>query len=432
MIRRAATRRASREGRRLTLESLEPRMPLDASMLRITEFVASNDNGITDFDGDASDWIEIYNSGVDAVDLGGLHLTDKDDDLDRWTFPAGDDAAGGRLPHRLRVEQRHGDAESASCTRTSRLGAGGEYLALVAADGVTVIDEYAPEFPEQVEDVSYGRAMAPTGAGTTLVASFAQGKAWIPTNSSHDATWTGLGYNDAGFNISGQTGFGYEAAPGDPVNFTAELAHVGPDRTRSLYMRIPFTLTTLTGHRPADAADEVRRRLRGVRQRRRSRRGQRPRHAAVELGVGRARERLRGEGISRFRRQRDHSPVASRAERPGDSRRSILRNGRRHAHPAGAGGDRVDDRCARLAMGSSRRPRLGTATGRISWASPASRRSACRMGFTTRRSRCRWPRRRPARSSFTRPMARRRPSTRASSPPTARFTPGRSTSPPRR
>ena len=60
-----------RQRRRLHLEALEPRLVLDASMLRITEFVASNDDGIADADGDNSDWLEIYNSGDDAVDLVG-------------------------------------------------------------------------------------------------------------------------------------------------------------------------------------------------------------------------------------------------------------------------------------------------------------------------------------------------------------------------
>ena len=48
---------------RLHLEALEPRLVLDASMLRITELVASNDDGITDVDGDNSDWLEIYQLG---------------------------------------------------------------------------------------------------------------------------------------------------------------------------------------------------------------------------------------------------------------------------------------------------------------------------------------------------------------------------------
>jgi hypothetical protein len=246
MIRRSATSRASRADRQLALECLEPRMPLDASMLRITEFVASNDNGIADFDGDNSDWIEIYNSGAEAVDLGGLHLTDKDDDLDRWAFPAGTmlPAGGYRIVFASNKDTVKPNGELHT---NFALGASGEYLALVAANGATIIDEYAPEFPEQAEDVSYGPAMTPTGAGTTLVASFAQGKAWIPTSSSQDSTWMNLGYNDAAFNISGQTGFGYESNPGDPVNFTAELRTNVAAGTRSLYVRIPFTIASLTG-----------------------------------------------------------------------------------------------------------------------------------------------------------------------------------------
>jgi hypothetical protein len=36
------------------------------------------------------------------------------------------------------------------------LAAGGEYLALVEPDGVTVADHYSPMYPPQVTDVSYG------------------------------------------------------------------------------------------------------------------------------------------------------------------------------------------------------------------------------------------------------------------------------------
>ena len=39
-----------------------------------------------------------------------------------------------------------------------RLRSDGEYLALVAPDGVTVLSEFSPGYPRQFEDVSYGRA----------------------------------------------------------------------------------------------------------------------------------------------------------------------------------------------------------------------------------------------------------------------------------
>ncbi len=37
-----------------------------------------------------------------------------------------------------------------------KLSSDGDYLALVQADGVTIADEYTPEFPPQTTDVSYG------------------------------------------------------------------------------------------------------------------------------------------------------------------------------------------------------------------------------------------------------------------------------------
>jgi hypothetical protein len=230
-------------GRALRLERLEPRLPLDASMLRITEFLASNDNGLRDADGDASDWIEIYNSGPDAVDMTGLRLRDRSD---TWTFPANVmiPAGGYRIVFASNKDGVRGDGELHT---NFALSAGGEYLGLIAADGVTVIDEYAPGFPQQEQDVSYGRAMQPSGSSVTLVATGAQGRAWVPTSSIHDAAWREVGFNDAVFNIVGPTGFGYENNPGDAINYTAEIGQTIPNTTRSLYLRIPFTLSTLAG-----------------------------------------------------------------------------------------------------------------------------------------------------------------------------------------
>lgn len=222
-------------------------MPLDASMLRITEFLASNDNGLEDYDGDASDWIEIFNPGSEAVDLAGLHLTDNDSDLTKWTFPNGASVPAGG--YRIVFASNKEDAirPNGEIHADFALGAGGEFLALVAADGTTIIDQYSPEFPEQFEDVSYGRGMTPSGAARTLVASFAHAKAWVPTSSSQDAIWKSVGYNDALFNIAGQTGLGYETAPGDSVNFTAEIRTAVPSGTPALYVRVPFTLASLAG-----------------------------------------------------------------------------------------------------------------------------------------------------------------------------------------
>ena len=239
--------RSATTGRLLTLERLEPRALMAVTDLRITEFLASNDNGITDVDGDASDWVEIYNSGSTAVNLAGLHLTDNASNKTKWAFPAGAGAipAGGyRL---VFASDKNGILAGGELHTNFKLSADGEYLGLIAADGATVIDAYTPSFPSQVEDVSYGRAMQAAIGSTTVIANGTQARAWVPTSSTYDATWTSPGFNSNLFPLVGPTGFGYENNPGDPVNYTAEIGTTVPNTTRSLYMRIPFSLATLAG-----------------------------------------------------------------------------------------------------------------------------------------------------------------------------------------
>ena len=81
---------------RLSLEPLEARLLL-ARGIFITEFMAVNDDTLEDEDGDFADWIEIYNATLDAVDLGGWHLTDDPVSLDKWAFPAGVELASGEF-----------------------------------------------------------------------------------------------------------------------------------------------------------------------------------------------------------------------------------------------------------------------------------------------------------------------------------------------
>src|SRR5687768_7437545 len=59
-----------------------------ASSLIISEFMAANDNSISDNDGDKSDWIEIHNGGTNTVSLLGWYLTDVTNNLRKWQFPA--------------------------------------------------------------------------------------------------------------------------------------------------------------------------------------------------------------------------------------------------------------------------------------------------------------------------------------------------------
>ena len=53
----------------------------------INEIGASNDDTLTDLDGNSSDWIELYNPTSAAIDLEGWVLTTDQDHINTWTFP---------------------------------------------------------------------------------------------------------------------------------------------------------------------------------------------------------------------------------------------------------------------------------------------------------------------------------------------------------
>jgi hypothetical protein len=122
--------------------------------LSITEFVADNDGAYLDGDGDAPDWIELHNAGVDPVSTEGLFLTDSASDLTKWMLPDVTIPAGGYLVVFASGKDRrdpHGELHT-----NFSLSAGGEYLALIDADGSTPLSQFAPEYPRQFYGVAYG------------------------------------------------------------------------------------------------------------------------------------------------------------------------------------------------------------------------------------------------------------------------------------
>jgi len=119
----------------------------------ISEFMADNETTLADGDGDFSDWIEIFNPTGDAIDLAGYHLTDDAGDLIQWTFPSHVLDPGERV---IVFASGKPNGPVGELHANFRLGRGGEYLALVAPDGTTVLHEFSPTYPPQSNDVSYG------------------------------------------------------------------------------------------------------------------------------------------------------------------------------------------------------------------------------------------------------------------------------------
>jgi hypothetical protein len=124
------TLNAGSEARSYTLGVNEPLSPVVLS-----EFLASNSNG--------DDWIELYNPNSFSVNLNDYALTDDPADPQKYLFPPGSIHPGEYL---VIPESETGFA----------LSADGEYLALLDNEGA-ILTEFAPRFPPQFRDVSYGR-----------------------------------------------------------------------------------------------------------------------------------------------------------------------------------------------------------------------------------------------------------------------------------
>ncbi|MFA7709595.1 MAG: lamin tail domain-containing protein, partial [Candidatus Neomarinimicrobiota bacterium] len=52
----------------------------------INEVVSSNSASIFDEDGDASDWIELYNDSTASISLESFYLSDDPDEITKWQF----------------------------------------------------------------------------------------------------------------------------------------------------------------------------------------------------------------------------------------------------------------------------------------------------------------------------------------------------------
>lgn len=103
----------------------------------INEVLSSNRTVFADEDGDFGDWIELYNPDSTAYELDGHFLTDDEDELEKWEFPAVEIPANGYLVVFASGKDRRSEGEE---LHTSfGVSGGGEYVGLVDADGESVL-----------------------------------------------------------------------------------------------------------------------------------------------------------------------------------------------------------------------------------------------------------------------------------------------------
>lgn len=163
-------------------------LPLAAAPV-ITEIMAANDAAVLDEDGDASDWLEIFNPDATAADLTGWSLSDNAGNLYKWTFPNGVVLEPGAF---LRVWASSKDRKgSAAALHTNfALSADGEYLALTPPGGLPPASAFTPAFPALRDDESYGVPFETT----TLIAPNATALVQAPARAGTDAAWRQPGF----------------------------------------------------------------------------------------------------------------------------------------------------------------------------------------------------------------------------------------------
>ena len=205
--------------------------------IRITELIASNDEGLEDAEGRTPDWIELHNAGTSAVNLSGLFLTDDPDVPGKWPLPEVSLGAGGYLV--IFSSGRNLTDPAFDLHTNFKLSSRGEFLALNAANGRVVDLVETPDgvgYPVQKPNISFGVGSSARSFTETLLASNAACTWLVPAGETGDG-WKERVFDDAAWN-QGKTGvgFGYPGLVGEGSD--AKTAMRGLNAT--VHVRVPF------------------------------------------------------------------------------------------------------------------------------------------------------------------------------------------------
>ncbi|HSL93320.1 MAG TPA: lamin tail domain-containing protein [Bacillota bacterium] len=129
------------------------RTPLQGGTVYINEFMAANGTGILDEDRDRPDWIELFNSGTEPVDLTGYWLSDRADNPFRWRVPAVVIGPGDYLLVLASGKDRRDPATEYLHT-SFKLALNDEHVVFSDPRG-RLINEIA--ITDMIVDISYGR-----------------------------------------------------------------------------------------------------------------------------------------------------------------------------------------------------------------------------------------------------------------------------------
>ncbi len=226
--------------------------------LVINEFVATNQTGLTDEDGDHSDWIELYNRGEQAINLAGWSLTDDPARPGKWLLPEITLAGHEHLLVFASGKDRASTRPDSELHANFKLNQAGEFLGLYNIfqaqfmDVAGAIEPIQPQegttekFPEQLADISYGR-IRHLASEKTVYGYFQSPTPAQPNGETAD--WVGLvgpvtfslerGFYDTPVTLELAT-----ATPGATIRYTTDGSE--PTQTRGVVYTAPLTIETTT------------------------------------------------------------------------------------------------------------------------------------------------------------------------------------------
>lgn len=217
--------------------------------------MAKNSTFLADGDGQFNDWIEIRNSGTVAENTAGYALTDDPADLTKWPLPARVLAPGESLLVFCSGQTVVNYVDAASHPHTNfKLSDNGEFLALVAPDGITLTTRFFPTFPAQSPDVSYGLGTVSQGAAVELIPSGAPLNYKIP--DAPITNWQGTAFSAASW-ATGNFPIGYDAGAGPLVTAYSLPANSIGTQTRAGSFGMDFDVSVPVSISQLGAFDSV-------------------------------------------------------------------------------------------------------------------------------------------------------------------------------
>jgi Chitobiase/beta-hexosaminidase C-terminal domain/CotH kinase protein/Lamin Tail Domain/Bacterial TSP3 repeat len=208
--------------------------------VRINEFLTANVNGLVDEDNEHQDWIELFNTGSNAINLAGWSLTDKANEPDQWIFPSVVLGARQYLVVFCSGIDRRATTPGAKLHTNFKLSPDGEYLGLYDNEFPRrAVSEFNP-YPQQRGDYSYGydgsdglRYFRPPTPGAANGASSITGIV-ADTKFSHDR-----GFYKSNFSLTISS-----ATPGATIRYTLDGS--APSLSTGLIYSSPILISKTT------------------------------------------------------------------------------------------------------------------------------------------------------------------------------------------